>query len=227
MAGLRAVYDDGTKHSDGTVRAMWASGIVVATDARPPIGTPVAVIVLCGGFDDARLSAEIAGVENNGLMLRFIDLDSPRWTRLRSIVESKPLATAQALPVPSRAPPPNVPVFIISGGDEHDLGDPTGTFLLTEQKRRKSAEKQVPAPFQLPGNTDPFARVPPKPSASATADLEAQIAALSSKSVVLTAENQKLKTDVARLTALKGAVEEELRDAQKRIDDIEAILRRR
>lgn len=220
MSTLRAVFDDGQKHSEGKVRGMWSSGIILETDVRMGIGTPLALIVLSGGFDGARLAAEVAGIEKDALLLLLPDLDIARWTRLRALIEGKPLAGTMPSTPLLRTPPPNAPVFIISGGSEDDLGDPTDMILLGAPEQKKPA---VPASvgFEVPSPTDPFARAAPKVLA-----LEQEVLALGARNTALAGDNAKLKAEVQRLTALKAAVEEELADAQGKLDDIEKTLRR-
>ena len=200
MVTLRAVYDDGKQHSEGTVRGMWSSGIVLATDVRIGIGTPLALIVLSGGFDGARLAAEVAGVEKDALLLLLPDLDSARWTRLRALIEGKPLAGTMPSTPLIRTPPPNVAAFIISGGED-DLGDPTGVILLGE-----SDQKQPGAPA-------------PIPLLLANPALQQQVHALA-------AENAALKAELQRVMVLKAALEDELKGAQAKLDDIDGVLRR-
>jgi hypothetical protein len=247
---LRAVYNDGKKQSVGSVRGMWSSGVVVETDVRAGIGSPFALVILSGGFDGARLSAEVAGVDKSGLMLHLPGLDGARFSRLRALVEGKPItAPMPSTPAP-RQPPPNVPSFIISGGDDDDaLADPTDLVVLgvEDQKDVKAAKaaaakpamkgKASPAPlafpppipeepespFDVPGHTAPFARAK---VTTTEADLEAQVLELGRANAELSADNAKLRAEVARVTALKSAIEEELNEAQGKLDDIEKTLKR-
>lgn len=250
---LRAVYNDGKKQSVGSVRGMWSSGVVVETDIRAGIGSPFALVILSGGFDGARLSAEVAGVDKNGLMLHLHGLDGARFSRLRALVEGKPVTGPMPTTPMPRQPPPNVPSFILSGGDDDEsLADPTGLVVLGPDDRKdvkagKSSGKKasapaplsfppppVPldtgldadptdAPFEIPGHTDPFARAK---VTTTEADLEAQVLELGRANATLSQENAKLRAELASLTALKSAVEEELAEAQGKLDDIEKTLRR-
>lgn len=247
---LRAVYNDGKKQSVGSVRGMWSSGVVVETDVRAGIGSPFALVILSGGFDGARISAEVAGVDKTGLMLHLPGLDGARFSRLRALVEGKPMPGPMPSTPAPKQPPPNVPSFILSGGDDDDaLADPTGLVVLgpDDRKDAKSAArsasakvKSAPAPlsfpptlpaegdtdgeFEIPGHTDPFARAKVTTS---EADLEEQVLELGRSNALLMQENTKLRAEVARITALKGAIEEELGEAQGKLDDIEKTLKRR
>lgn len=136
---LRAIYNDGKKQSVGSVRGMWSSGVVVETDVRAGIGSPFALVILSGGFDGARLSAEVAGVDKSGLMLHLPGLDGARFSRLRALVEGKPLPSTPLPQTQPKQPPPNVPSFIISGGDDDDeylLADPTGLVVLGPEDQK-------------------------------------------------------------------------------------------
>jgi hypothetical protein len=149
---LRAVYNDGKKQSVGSVRGMWSSGVVVETDVRAGIGSPFALVILSGGFDGARIAAEVAGVDKSGLMLHLPGLDGARFSRLRALVEGKPVTGPMPASPAGRQPPPNVPAFIISGGDDDDaLADPTGLVVLGPDDRKdvkaaKSAAASAKAP---------------------------------------------------------------------------------
>ena len=151
-----------------------------------------------------------------------------------------------------KQPPPNVPSFIISGGDDDDaLADPTGLVVLGPEDRKDvkaakssptSAKKSsTPAPlsfpppplpaegdptdggFEVPGHTDPFARAR---VTTTEADLEEQVLELGRANAQLSADNAKLRAEVTRVTALKGAIEDELNEAQGKLDDIEKTLKR-
>src|SRR3954447_24556438 len=98
---------------------MWSSGIVLETDVHPSIGSAVALVVLSGGFDGDRLSAQVAGFEKNALLLDLPGLDPVRWARLQALVDGNPLTATTPLPAGNAKPPPsNAPVFIISGGED-------------------------------------------------------------------------------------------------------------
>ena len=194
-APLRVVYDDGKKHSEGTVRGMWSSGIVLETDVHPSIGTPIALVVLSGGFDGDKLSAQVAGVERNALLLDLPGLDPVRWARLQALVDGKPM-TATMPTMPAKPPPPNAPTFIISGGEEE--GTPTGVFELTEDMAKKAA----PGPaFAVPSPLDPFPFSPPP-----TGGVD-----LASENAQLRAENVKLRSDLKTALAKLEAIERSLK----------------
>ncbi len=229
--GLRAVYDDGKRHSEGTVKGMWSSGIVLETDVQPSIGSAVALVVLSGGFDGDRLAAQVAGFEKNALLLDLPGLDPVRWQRLQALVDGKPLTTPLPAGAPGKQPPPNAPVFIISGGEDAQ-GDPTGVFNLTEDMAKKQAAPEpAPAPpsssFQIPSPLDPFPFAPapagspatPPPVVTSDEGLEQQVIALGR-------ENAALKNEVQRLSGLKAALEEELKDALDKLDGIEKMMKR-
>lgn len=251
---LRAIYNDGKKQSVGSVRGMWSSGVVVETDVRAGIGSPFALVILSGGFDGARITAEVAGVDKSGLMLHLPGLDGARFSRLRALVEGKPVTGPMPSTPALKQPPPNVPAFIISGGDDDDaLADPTGLVVLGPEDRKDakvakaSATKgKVPAPlapaplsfppppppldsdptdgpFEIPGHTDPFARAR---VTTTEADLEGQVLELGRANAELSSDNAKLRAEVARVTALKSAIEDELTEAQGKLDDIEKTLKR-
>src|SRR5687767_10377043 len=148
---------------------MWSSGVVVETDIRAGIGSPFALVILSGGFDGARIAAEVAGVDKNALMLHLPGLDGARFSRLRALVEGKPFTAPMPSTPASRQPPPNVPSFIISGGDDDDaLADPTGLVVLGPADRkdvkaasRSTAATTKPKPAPAPLAPAPLAFPPP------------------------------------------------------------------
>lgn len=230
---LRAVYDDGKRHSEGTVKGMWSSGIVLETDVHPSIGSPVALVVLSGGFDGDRLTAQVAGFEGkNALLLDLPGLDPVRWARLQALVDGKPLTQAPPLPASAAKPPPSTaPVFIISGGEDAQ-GEPTGVFNLTADMQKKAAEA-LPAPaasspFQVPSPLDPFpfqAQAAPAAVARQAPVSDAELSA-QKKLTLLTDENHKLRAEVTRLGGLNAALQEELKDALAKLDAIERMMKR-
>jgi hypothetical protein len=233
---LRAVYDDGKRHSEGTVKGMWSSGIVLETDIHPSIGSPVALVVLSGGFDGDRLTAQVAGFEGkNALLLDLPGLDPVRWARLQALVDGKPLTQAPPLPASAAKPPPSsAPVFIISGGEDM-AGEPTGVFNLTADMQKKGAVAAAPAPapspaFQVPSPLDPFpfqaqaaapAAVARQGKPMSDAELSAQ-----KKLTLLTDENNKLRAEVTRLSGLNTALQDELKEALAKLDAIERMMKR-
>lgn len=243
---LRAVYDDGNHHSEGRVRSTWSSGIVVETDARPGIGSPVALVILSGGFDGQRLTARVSAVEKNALVLELPGLDTPRWMRLVALVDGKPLPDTVFSTKAPPAPPPFAPTIILSSNADDLDGDPTGTISLTPEMRKSpSAEARAVAEI-----TSPFERVPPKPTvasvssvakplapapvtvpgvkgALSTEELEQQLVDLGRKNATLTEENRRLQGELTRIKAMKGVVDDELADALSRLDAIEKALKRR
>jgi hypothetical protein len=241
---LRAVYDDGKRHSEGTVKGMWSSGIVLETDIHPSIGSPVALVVLSGGFDGDRLTAQVAGFEGkNALLLDLPGLDPVRWARLQALVDGKPLTQAPPLPASASKPPPSsAPVFIISGGEDAQ-GEPTGVFNLTADMQKKAAESQQAAPaspFQVPSPLDPFPfqaqaapaavarQAPGSPDSSLRSSSSVSDAELSAqkKVALLSDENSKLRSEVTRLGGLNAALQEELKDALAKLDAIERMMKR-
>jgi hypothetical protein len=232
---LRAVYDDGKRHSEGTVKGMWSSGIVLETDIHPSIGSPVALVVLSGGFDGDRLTAQVAGFEGkNALLLDLPGLDPVRWARLQALVDGKPLTQAPPLPASAAKPPPSsAPVFIISGGEDLQ-GEPTGVFNLTQDMQKKAAAAAQPAPvpssspFQVPSPLDPFPFGAAAPAAVARQAKPVSDAELSAqkKLTLLTDENNKLRAEVTRLGGLNAALQEELKEALAKLDAIERMMKR-
>lgn len=236
MSRLRAVFDDGQRHSDGTVRGMWSSGLVLESSAAPQPGTLVALVVLSGGFDGERLTARVSTVEKGTVMLDLMDLDTARWTRLQALVDGTPPALSLPVDKPAKAPPPDAAVFILSGGED-DLGDPTGSVLLDPVVVAPPVAVAPASPFQIPSPLDPVAPraaaapSPPPPPADVeeNGDLEAQLLELGRRNTALAEENAQLRAEVARLQsqiALKDAVEEELADALARLESIERSLKR-
>jgi hypothetical protein len=228
---LRAVYDDGKRHSEGTVKGMWSSGIVLETDVHPSIGSPVALVVLSGGFDGDRLTAQVAGFEGkNALLLDLPGLDPVRWARLQALVDGKPLTQAPPLPASAAKPPPSsAPVFIISGGEDLQ-GEPTGVFNLTADMQKKAAEAQPVSgsPFQVPSPLDPFpfqAQATPAAVARQAPVSDAELSA-QKKVALLSDENSKLRAEVTRLGGLNAALQEELKDALAKLDAIERMMKR-
>jgi hypothetical protein len=155
---LRAVFDDGQRHSEGSVRGMWSSGLVLDSEAAPQPGSMVALVVLSGGFDGERLAAKVSTVEKGTVMLDLMDLDTARWARLQALVDGKPAAMEMPVERPAKSPPPDAAVFILSGGED-ELGDPTGavTFDLDNAPPPPAAAAAaVPAsPFEVPSPLDP------------------------------------------------------------------------
>lgn len=232
MNSLRAVYDDGKRHSEGKVRGMWSSGLVLETDVALPIGTPIALVVLSGGFDGERLAAQVAGVEKNAMLLDLLALDTARWARLQALVDGKPAATTLPTgPLTSQASP-SAPVFIISGGED-ELGDPTGAVTLSPAPTRPTPSPVTPGGFELPtplGGARAAPRLAPslpnpldEDSSSA---FELQLVELGRAKAALDDENQRLRAELQRVSALKSALEEELKDALERLDSIERSLKR-
>jgi hypothetical protein len=241
---LRAVYDDGKRHSEGTVRGMWSSGIVLETEIHPSIGSPVALVVLSGGFDGDRLAAQVAGFEKNALLLDLPGLDPVRWQRLQALVDGK-LPTTPFTPAPNnRPPPPNAPVFIISGGEDAQ-GEPTGVFNLTEEMQKAVSGEGPPiappvaAPVKapvVPAALDPFdynvpataaarkAAPPPPPPSEMDRGLDED--SLEVQLVSLGRENALLKNEVQRLGGLNTALQEELKEALAKLEAIEKMMRR-
>jgi hypothetical protein len=206
---LRAVYDDGKRHSEGRVKGMWSSGIILETDVHPSIGSPVALVVLSGGFDGDRLSAQVAGFEKgNALLLDLPGLDPVRWARLQALVDGK----APTTPLPSspgKQPPPNALQFIISGGEEE--GEPTGVFNVSDDGTVKNTSlppmpktNSLPPPVPL----DPFEFAPALESSG------------------LQKDNERLRAELTRVSALNGALQDELKDALAKLDAIERSLKR-
>lgn len=234
MSSLRAVYDDGKRHSEGKVKGMWSSGLVLETDVALPIGSPVALVVLSGGFDGERLAAQVAGVEKNAMLLDLLSLDTPRWSRLQALVDGK--APANLLPLgPLMSPAsPTAPVFMISGGED-ELGDPTGAVTLRAEPPQTPPPVFVaPSEFQLPTPLDgiraaPRPVPPPLPNPvdeDSSSAFEMQLVELGRSKGVLEEENARLRAELQRVTALKSALEEELKDALERLESIEKSLRR-
>lgn len=231
MNSLRAVYDDGKRHSEGKVKGMWSSGLVLETDVALPIGSPVALVVLSGGFDGERLAAQVAGIEKNAMLLDLLGLDTSRWARLQALVDGKPPgASLPESPLLSQ-PSPSAPVFILSGGED-DLGEPTGAFpLAAVQAAVAAAPVAVPASeFQLPtplGGMRAAPRPVPNPvDEDSSSAFEMQLVELGRAKAALEDENERLRADLQRVTALKSALEEELKDALERLESIESSLRR-
>lgn len=222
---LRAVFDDGKRHSEGTVRGMWSSGLVVEGSAAPATGQIVALVVLSGGFDGERLMARVAHVEKGSVMLDLMDLDAARWSRLQALVDGKPPMMALPVDKPVKPPPADAPVFILSGGEDL-LGDPTDAMSLPPLDAPVAAVRPAPnsspkSPFEIPSPLD-------GPTRSGEGDIE-QLIELGRRNTLLAEENARLKQEVARLEsqlALKAAVEEELTDALARLESIEKSLRR-
>ncbi|MBI1947928.1 MAG: hypothetical protein HYS27_19715 [Deltaproteobacteria bacterium] len=230
MASLRAVYDDGKRHSDGKVVGLWSSGLVVETEVVLPIGSPVALVVLSGGFDGERLGAQVAGVEKGRLLLDLLGLDTARWSLLQALIDGKPRADALPVGPLSSSPPANAPAFIVSGGED-ELGDPTDAVPLAPAPRRAPAPVAVPhSEFQLPtplGGARATSRPPTNPvDEDSSSAFELQLMDLGRAKAALEEENQKLRADLQRVTALKSALEDELKEALERLDAIERSLKR-
>lgn len=241
MGRLRAVFDDGKRHSEGTVRGMWSSGLVLESAAAPEPGAVIALVLLSGGFDGERIAAKVTSVEKGTVMLDLMDLDTARWSRLQALVDGTPVAFSMPVDRPVKPPPPDCAVFILSGGED-DLGDPTGSVTLDAVPApapQSHTKAPPPSPFQIPSPLDfmpahtPGAdrsAPPPPPSAEdEDEDLEGQLLELGRRNTALAEENAQLRADVARLQgqlALKAAVEEELADALARLESIEQSLKR-
>lgn len=229
MASLRAVFDDGKRHSEGRVKGMWSSGLMVETDVALPIGAPVAVVVLSGGFDGERLGAQVAGIEKGALLLDLVGLDTARWSLLQALVDGKPRTSLPMGPLLS-APPASAPVFIISGGDD-DLGDPTGAHLLAPEPPRAPAPVVVAASeFHLPTPLD-GARATVRPPTTPVDDdssgsFELQLVELGRAKAALEDENERLRAELQRVSALKSALEEELKDTLERLEAAEDARKR-
>lgn len=231
MNSLRAVYDDGKRHSEGRVKGMWSSGLVLETDVALPIGSPVALVVLSGGFDGERLAAQVAGIEKNAMLLDLLGLDTSRWARLQALVDGKPpTSMLPDSPLLSQASP-TAPVFIISGGED-DLGDPTGAVALGAAQAPATpppvfvaaSEFQLPTPL---GGVRAAPRPVPNPvDEDSSSAFEMQLVDLGRAKAALEDENARLRADLQRVTALKSALEEELKDALERLESIEKSLRR-
>ena len=229
MNSLRAVFDDGKRHSEGKVKGMWSSGLVLETDVALPIGSPVALVVLSGGFDGERLAAQVAGIEKNAMLLDLLSLDTGRWARLQALVDGKPPRVALSVgPLLTQASP-TAPVFIISGGED-DLGDPTDAVALR-------APPVVPPPvlvgaseFHLPTPLG-GARAAPREAHNpldedSSSAFEMQLVDLGRAKAALEDENARLKAELQRALALKSALEDELKDALERLDAVERSLKR-
>lgn len=232
MNSLRAVYDDGKRHSEGKVRGMWSSGLVLETEVALPIGSPVALVVLSGGFDGERLAAQVAGVEKNAMLLDLLALDTARWARLQALVDGKPAAaTLPTGPLTSHASP-TAPVFIISGGED-ELGDPTAPVVLEPAPARPAPVAVAAGGFELPTPLG-GARAAPRPAPplpnpvdeDSSSAFEMQLVELGRAKGALEEENQRLRAELQRVSALKSALEEELKDALERLESIERSLKR-
>ena len=227
---LRAVFDDGKRHSEGKVKGMWSAGIVLETDVTPPIGSPIALVVLSGGFDGERLAAQVAGIERGTLLLDLLGLDTARWVLLQALVDGKPPAAALPVGPLAKAPPADAPVFIISGGED-DLGDPTGAVPLGSARVPAAVPIAiVPSEFHIPSPFD-GARAAPRPvknpvDEDSSSAFEMQLVDLGRAKAVLEEENQRLKAELQRMSALKSALHDELKDALDRLDAIERSLKR-
>ncbi len=229
MGQLRAVFDDGQRHSEGRVRGMWSSGLMLETDVVLPIGTAVAVVVLSGGFDGERLGAQVAGVEKGALLLDLVGLDTARWSMLQALVDGKPRTSSLPVGPLGSAPPAHVPVFIISGGDD-ELGEPTGSFPLPPAARAPAPVVVASSEFQLPtplGGARATARSSKGPvDDDSSGSFELQLVELGRAKATLEEENQRLRAELQRVTALKSALEEELRDTLERLEAAERALKR-
>jgi hypothetical protein len=227
---LRAVFDDGRDRTDGVVHSTWSSGIVVRTAARPKLGSSIALVVLSGGFDGARLHAKVTGHDRDGLVLELPGLDTLRFMRLVSLVDGVPLTADLPPGAPPPAPPHDAPKLILSGEDDLE-GDPTGTISLTPDMR-KARERS--------GEGAPFARAPrssaKKPGAPARGFAPAPVTVpgvsremleLTAKNAALLEENTNLRDELTHAKAMRAAVEDELKDALARLDAIEKVLRTR
>ncbi|OGQ20077.1 MAG: hypothetical protein A2138_24405 [Deltaproteobacteria bacterium RBG_16_71_12] len=227
---MRAVYDDGKRHCDGKVKGLWSSGLVLETEVALPIGSPVALVVLSGGFDGERLGAQVAGVEKGRLLLDLLGLDTARWTLLQALVDGKPPAAALPVGPLTSVPPANVPVFILSGGED-DLGDPTGAVKVAPAPLRAPAPVAVAASeFQLPtplGGARAAPRPPKNPvDEDSSSAFELQLVELGRAKAALEDENERLRAELQRVSALKSALEDELKEALERLDAVERSLKR-
>ncbi|MCC7073216.1 MAG: hypothetical protein IT383_17985 [Deltaproteobacteria bacterium] len=230
MGSLRAVFDDGKRHSEGRVKGMWSSGLMIETDAALPIGTAVAVVVLSGGFDGERLGAQVAAVEKGSLLLDLVGLDTARWSLLQALVDGKPGSSSLRVGPLLSAPPANVPVFIVSGGDD-ELGDPTGAHTLPDPAPRTPAPIEVAASeFQLPtplGGARAVPRTSKNPvDEDSSGSFELQLVELGRAKATLEEENQALRAELQRVSALKSALADELKDTLERLDAAERVLKR-